>query len=273
MMDIPLTEYSDEIRSQVRLFVSSYRRRDRKTMQTTLQAIKDKGAYARTKGGEYLCEYETAVALCTTRQATAALDVLDFDRCIQLAACAYRVLQAKQQRTRKPCSLQWIELLTVLGDAKWKGPREIRDTVMTPAELIEKYCHCENAVRIYIKSHPEYKHTNNENLLWAAAKVLQTTMVYLPDQAPRLMEFIGMYHGNALHDEACPVYWDLKIVFLYVRQQLTEADYQHYTTKRVLAARAFVGEREIKAYTAAVENERKYLLAQMPVRFEVMQSA
>lgn len=256
-----------------------YRRQDIRGMRAILTNLQVMEAEIREE--DYRSSYSTAIARCITLLAMLHLDRLEFEHCISRCTGARSVLEHKTRRRRdldlpeRPDTLAWAMLGAVLADAKWKGPPEIRDSVLTPVELIDLYYKCENQLRHGLRRYPRVDVQREVNaiheLFWFGLHAIKCGLRYTADAVNDLMDFYAEWHENAPYDLTSPAYHDLEMAKLYLANTLTTklAIVLHANRRRAL--RKMMGDRiSFAAYDASSIRERDYLLSRQPRVLEIV---
>ncbi len=218
-----------------------------------------------------LSTLESATAQCVLMMAELQADELRFDECMELCQSARDILEGKAARfiaagrQPRPDSTTWCRLVTVLGDAKWKGPKEHRDAVLTPAEMIEVYYRAERSVRDGLAKHPHSKKDTDdllESLMWCGVAVLRTVMRFALEQADQLRAAMAKRYGEILGDHGHPAWWQVQIARLY-----TEGcdDRSEYGRCYLALRRALIDMKDRgfdpTAHDRCARNELQYLVA------------
>jgi len=255
-----------------------YRRQDIRGMRAILTNLQVMEADVREEN--FRSSYSTAIARCITLLAMLHLDLLEFEHCISRCVGARSVLEHKARRRRdldlseRPDTLAWAMLGAVLGDAKWKGPPEIRDSVLTPSELIDLYYKCENQLRHGLRRYPRVDMQREVNaiheLFWFGLHAIKTALRYEPDHAHDLIDYFAEWHENAPYELSSPAYHDIEMARLFLNNSLTTmlAVALHANRRRTL--RKMMGDRiAFAAYDASSTRERDYLLKCQPQIIEL----
>ena len=245
-----------------------YQARDLKGLTAVLRRLR--AMRARATQDPQLATLETATAQCVLMMAELQADELRFDECIELCQCAKDILDDKAARFKaagrqpRPDSTTWCRLVTVLGDAKWKGPDEHRDAVLTPTEMVEVYYRVEHGIRERLAKHPRsLKDTRDheESLMWCGVAVLRAVMRFAAEEGQQLRSAIAGWHGNILDDENHPAFWDVRITRLYVMGCSDKARYsQCYRSARQALLQLKAASFDPTAQDRCAANELPYLL-------------
>ena len=199
------------------------------------------------------------------------------------------LLEAKRERraalglTFRPDSECWYRTFEILAELKWKGPAELKDLIMTPADLATDFRIVEQRCLNYLDRNPSSDSTRDkrvkEALLWSRLQIIKMSIKLSPELTDELIDEFNVLHGALLNlkpgdftnaaqvDRSQAWFWDFELFKWCVLGPGSEEEAMMCHQWRLDAMRSRFGAQQcLKTYESATKRELEHLLKSTPAQ-------